>query len=111
MYGGERKDHIMKRYYKYQYRNFGNTYFLCWAETPEQIKLAENPENGETWERITRKEAYELCAEENRRWKYDQSHAGYADSLIFPIDYKRIDYINDPRVVKSGYLVLYKKDL
>lgn len=93
----------MKRYYIYHYRNFGNTYHLYWAETPEQIKKAE-----EFCDRISKKEAYGLCAEENRRRKYDPSFAYYATNVIYPIGYTRADPENDPRIIKKGYLILRK---
>ena len=43
----------MKKYFVQYYHDFGNTYNLAWAETPEQIKQAETNK----WEQITRKEA------------------------------------------------------
>jgi hypothetical protein len=52
----------MKRFYVH-YGDFANTYRLAWAETPEQVEEAEK----RGYERITRKEAENLCAEENRR--------------------------------------------
>lgn len=45
---------MTKQYYVNYYRDFANTYSLYWAETEEQIKMAEENENNE---RITRKKA------------------------------------------------------
>lgn len=47
----------MKKQYYVWHGDFGNVYNLYWAETPEQIKLAEK--NG--YSRITRRQA-ENCA-------------------------------------------------
>ena len=101
----------MKRYYVNYYKDFGNTYDLYWAETPEQIEMAEKK-----CERITRKKAERLCAEENYRRKHDQSFSGYASTEILPIDYTSNvnhnwdgDWQNDRKMYKDGYIVLYKK--
>ena len=74
----------MKKFYVH-YGDFANTYRLAWAETPEQVEEAEK----RGYERITRKEAENLCAEENRRRKENTNFSGYADNLILPIDFDR----------------------
>lgn len=98
----------MKKTYYIWNGDFGNVYNLYWAETPEQIKLAE--ENGYT--RITRRQAEKLCAEENNRRNYDSNFSGYADNLIYPIGYEGIhakwDLYNRRDVVCNGYVVEYK---
>lgn len=94
----------MKKYYVNYWKNFGNTYNLYWAETPEQIKKAENL----GYERITRKEAERLCAEENYRRKYDYNFSNFASPVILPIDYDNEEgWENDRKVYKDGYMILY----
>lgn len=97
----------MKKKYYVWYGNFGNVYNLYWAETAEQIKLAK--ESGYT--RITRRQAEKLCAEENNRRNHDSYFSGYADNLIYPIDYEGIhakwDLSNQRGVVQNGYVVEY----
>lgn len=93
----------MKKYYVRYWNNFANTYHLCWAETPEQVAKAE--EKG--CERISKKEAEKLCAEENYRRKTDYNFSGYASSIILPVDYDG-DWINDKNMYKNGYMILYK---
>lgn len=95
----------MKRYYIKYYNDFSNAYNLVWAETPEQIAMAEA--DGIGWERISRREAEKKCSAENERRKYDCSFSGYADSAIYPIDYDGCA-VNDPRMYKDGYLWLYR---
>ena len=91
----------MKKYYVHYWNNFANTYNVYWAETPEQIAKAEGDE------RITRKYAEKLCAEENYRRQTDYSFSGYASTVILPIDYEG-DWRNDKNVYKNGYIILYK---
>lgn len=69
----------MKQYFVSYYRDFGNTYTLLYAECPEDF--AALPENAE---RITRREAIQLCRDEKERRKYDQSFSGYASTIITP---------------------------
>ena len=95
---------MKKQYYVNYYRDFANTYSLCWAETEEQIKIAEENENNE---RITRKKAEQLCAAENERRKYNPNSSGYASNLILPVDYYYDDWENDPSVRKYGYIIDY----
>lgn len=90
----------MKRYYVKYYNNFCNTYNLAWAETTEQIAIAEK--NG--MERITRKQAEKLCSDENYRRKTDYNFSGFASSIILPIDYND-DWMNDRLMHKNGYIV------
>lgn len=96
----------MKKTYYIWNGDFGNVYHLYWAETAEQIKLAEG--NGYT--RITRRQAEKLCAEENNRRNYDSNFSGYADNLIYPIDcdeYER-DLRNNRSLYVDGYIVKRK---
>ena len=94
----------MKRYYVEYWNNFGNTYNLYWAETPEQIEKAEK-----FCERISRKDAEKLCTAENYRRKHDNAFSGFAMNFILPIDYEyEDDWRNDKRVYLDGYTVLYK---
>ena len=91
----------MKQYYVRYYKDFGNTYNLAWAETPDQIKMAEDA----GYQKITRREAEKLCAAENDRRKHDQSFSGYADNVILPIECARDDWRDDRRFEKDGYIV------
>lgn len=70
---------MKKQYFVSYYRDFGNTYTLLYAECPEDF--AALPENAE---RITRREAEQLCRRENERRKYDQAFGGYASNVITP---------------------------
>lgn len=94
---------MRKKYYVEYYKRFANTYNLYYAETSEQVKVAEKA----GLERITRKEAEKLCVDENYRRKNDHDFSGYADNVIYPIDYNG-DWINDKRVYKDGYMILYR---
>lgn len=97
----------MKRYFVNYYNDFTNTYNLAWAETPEQLEIAQ----ADGWEQITRKKAQALCMEERRRQLNDPSFSGYADTLIFPIDYDRMenDWQNDSNIRSDGYILEYKQ--
>lgn len=101
------KNIMRKKFYVWN-GDFGNVYNLFWAETPEQIKLAEK--NGYT--RITRRQAEKLCAEENDRRKYDSNFSGYADNLIFPVDCDECerDLWNNRSLYVDGYIVKRKAD-
>lgn len=98
----------MKKQYFVWLGDFGNVYSLYWAETAEQIKLAK--ENGYT--RITRRQAEKLCVEENDRRNYDSNFSGYADNLIYPVDYEgghsASELYNHRNVFRNGYLVEYR---
>lgn len=81
----------MKTYYIQYYRDFANTYNLCYCETPEEQAEAESA----GYERITRKEAIRKCS--NERWarEHDQSFSGYGDASIVPWKYAS-DHRNKP---------------
>jgi len=92
----------MRRQFFVHYANFSNTYDLMYADTQEDLDLL--PVGAE---RITRKEAESLCAEENRRRKYNGNFSGYADNVIYPVSMtsdERMDIVNDRRYRKSGYI-------
>ena len=72
----------MKKYYVQYYRDFANTYTLAYAETPEQLAIAEK----EGWQQITREKALSLARAESVRQEQDQAFSGYASSTIIPID-------------------------
>lgn len=91
----------MKKFYVW-FGDFSNIYDLVWAETPEQVEEAEN--NG--YERITRKEAENLCAEENRRRKENPSFSGYASNVIYPVEYVD-NWENDEKMYKDRYIIDY----
>lgn len=71
---------MRRQYFAHYYKDFGNTYNLMYADTKEELKLV--PENAE---RITRKKAESLCADENYRRKVDSSFSGFADNMIYPV--------------------------
>lgn len=81
----------MRKYWIDYYMSFGNTYHLYYTTNLEEEKKL--PENAE---RITRRTAEKLAAEENYRRKYDSSFSHYADNLIYPIDFdSKFDSIYD----------------
>jgi hypothetical protein len=92
----------MKKYYVRYWKDFANTYSLFYTENSEQEKLL--PENAE---RITRKEAEQLCRDENYRRKSDQAFSHFADNLIFPIDFNAdVEYAYDEnRFYIDGFIV------
>lgn len=70
---------MKKQYFISYYRDFCNTYTLLYAECPEDF--AALPEDAK---RITRREAEQLCREENARREFEQSSSGYASNVITP---------------------------
>lgn len=73
----------MKKYYIRYWRDFANTYDLCYCETLEEEKRAVSA----GFERITRKEAERKCANERFTRKYDPAFSGYGDIDIKPWKY------------------------
>lgn len=73
---------MKKQYFVHYYNNFGNTYNLYWADSPEMIAFL--PEGAE---KISRKEAIRLCREEKYRAKNNPTFSGYATGTIFPAGY------------------------
>ena len=96
--GGRRK------YWIQYYRDFSNTYNLCYTETDTEAKQAE--EAG--WERITRQEAIDKCIAERRRRKEDAAFSGFADIVILPFSYDTDEdyWVNDPRMVMNGSYIV-----
>lgn len=78
----------MKTYFINYWRDFGNTYNLCYCESKEEEAAAV----AAGYERITRKEAERKCS--NERWarKHDRNFSGYGDDSITPWR-----FITDPR--------------
>lgn len=70
---------MKRQFYVHYYRDFGNTYRLYWADSPEMI--ANLPDGAE---RITYKQAVALCNRESYARKHDQAFSGYADCAIVP---------------------------
>lgn len=87
----------MKKFYVY-YGDFANSYRVAWAETPEQIKQAEN----KGYTRITRKEAERLCVKENFRRKKNYNFSGYSSNVIYPID-----WVGYEKMYKNRYIMEY----
>lgn len=67
---------MKKAYYVEYYRDFGNTYNLYWLPDGEPAPAR--------FERITCKQAIELCKQERYRRRYDQAFSGYADTWVWP---------------------------
>lgn len=94
---------MKKAYYVNYYRDFSNTYHLCWA--PQGTALPDG------WERITRREAENLCRREREARRYNSGFSGDADAHIFPHDWPSYDeatsaHLNPGRWVMSGpYIV------
>lgn len=93
----------MKKYFYKNTMGFGNTYELAYTETDKEEERA----LAEGFERITRKEAEQLCRAERDREQYEPSNSGYADSVVLPIWYPATsrDWQDDSRVVLNGYIV------
>lgn len=84
----------MKRYYIEYYRDFSNTCLLYWAESDEQIRIAES----KGYKRITRKQAEKICTRKDI----------FTSNVIFPVDYEyRGFWMNDNRVYKNRYTIVY----
>lgn len=94
----------MKQFFVSYYRDFGNTYSLFYAECPEDF--AALPENAQ---KITRKEAEQLCREENERRRDDPDFSGRADNMIYPAagDWDEYWYLDDDGLPSksTGYIV------
>lgn len=79
-----------RKYYVHYWRDFGNTYELYY--TDKEI-------NRDGFERITRREAIRLCAEEKERRRTDPAFSGYASVTIKPYEY---DYCPDGNAQNDG---------
>ena len=93
---------MRRQYFAHYYKRFGNTYSLLYADTKEELEMI--PEDAE---RITRKKAESLAADENYRRKYDRSCSGYADNMIYPVGLSREDVwniCNNSKYYKNGYV-------
>lgn len=67
----------MKKYY-IRRTDFYNAYALCWADDAHPV-----PKDAE-WERITRREAEQLCRAESDRRMWEPSSAYYAPDVVRP---------------------------
>ena len=70
----------MKHYFV-KYYGFGNAYHVGYTRCPAEDEQVE----ALGYERITRKEAEKLCANENGRRKADSSFAYMANNILCPI--------------------------
>ena len=92
----------MKKHYWVRRGDFANQYTLGYTETAEQEEWAEQA----GCERITRKEAEQLCRDERYRERHDSAFSGYADSVILPVWYPADrDWRDDPKCTLCGYIV------
>lgn len=87
---------MTKKFYINRTADFGNTYELFWADSPEMVSRL--PEGAE---RITRQEALKLARQEAYRRKHDSAFSGYADNAVYPAGYNG-DIANDPRYQLIG---------
>ena len=97
-----RKVSDMRRQFFVHYADFNNTYDLMYADTQDNLDML--PAGAE---RITRKKAESLCAEENRRRRYEGSFGGYADNAIYPVgmtDDEKMNVVNVGRYRKRRYI-------
>ncbi len=94
----------MKQFFVCYHRDFGNTYNLFYAECQEDFDAL--PGNAK---RITRREAEQLCREENDRRRDDPAFSGYADNVIYPAagDFDEYWYLGDDGLPRKsvGYIV------
>lgn len=89
---------MRRQYFVHYYKDFGNTYNLLYADTEEALKAV--PAGAE---RITRKKAESLAADENRRRKFGP---GYASNAIWPADETEEEEIFwDKHFEKVGYIM------
>lgn len=93
----------MRKYFV-KYGEFANTYSVCY--TANESEEAQAIEQG--MERISRKEAIELCVRENERRKENPAFSGYAPTAITPFGYDG-DWINDINMEKIGRLIERKR--
>ena len=89
----------MKKYFV-KYGNFANTYSVCYTEN--ESEEAQALELG--MERISRKEAIELCARESARRNENPAFSGYASDVILPFGYDG-DWTNDGTMEKIGRVI------
>ena len=91
---------MKKAYYVEYYRDFGNTYNIYWLPDGEPAPAG--------LERITRKQALDLCKQERYRRKYDQAFSGYADTWIWPYGAPDAVRYRHPLELRTsgGYVVL-----
>lgn len=87
---------MKRKYYVHYYMDFGNTYNLYYANTPEME--ARIPEGAE---RITRKKAERLARAERARRINDAASAFRADGAIYPAGVDS-DFFDDPRYKLRG---------
>ena len=86
----------MKHYYINYYRNFSNTFTICWVEagSKEEKEIERDP----SWERITRKEAIRKCANERDSEKI--RNYSFGSTVIAPYGY--IPYDTEKYIVEKN---------
>ncbi len=72
----------MKEFFVDYYLNFSNTYRLCYCENAKDYAAL-----NKNAERISRKEALKLCADEKRARRHNPNFAHFADVTIVPAEY------------------------
>ena len=93
----------MRKYFV-KYGDFANTYSVCYTENESEETQA--IEQG--MERISRKEAIELCVMESERRKQNPAFSGYASDVILPFGYDG-DWTNDGTMEKIGRVIERKR--
>lgn len=89
----------MKHYY-IKRGEFANVYTLEYTTSAEQDAAAV----AAGYERITRREAFALCARERDRRQYDGAFSGFADSQVWPFGVDRERAMQLPGYMR-GYIV------
>lgn len=85
---------MIRAYYIKYYRDFANTYNLCWCWADESTP--------EGWRRITRKEAINYCKAERQLRRANHNFSGYADAYIYPASGK---YNRANPIITDNYIV------
>ena len=92
----------MKKYYINYYKDFANTYDLCWIDNKEDEAAA----IAKGYMRITRKDAIAKCTNERHTRKVDPAFSGYGSAEIF--NFKIVEsgrpYYKEDFCTDDGYI-------
>jgi hypothetical protein len=94
----------MNKYFVKNTLGYANTYDIVYTKNADEEHTA--IENG--YERITRRDAIDLCRAELDRIKYNPNFSGYSSTVILPVWYpsNERDWRNDKRMKRNGFLVV-----
>lgn len=101
-----KKNYRRKNYYVRYYRDFANTYNLCWCYERNKNAKVKLEEDG--FHRISKERALDLVYQELYRRRFDQSMGGYADSVIYPWNYDAMFDGYDDVDEHTGWNKFYK---